>query len=87
LYLSYGAFASSLLYSIWIIYVLQKNYLGAGITALVLAGLSSIGFIHQQTISLFPRDNLKFVLLYLSLAFFCFILYWKKKEFLAAPFT
>ena len=87
LYLSYGAFASSLLYSIWIIYVLQKNYLGSGITALVLAGLSSIGFIHQQTISLFPRDNLTFVLLYLSLAFFCFILYWKKKEFLEAPFT
>ena len=80
LYLSYGAFASSLLYSIWIIYVLQKNYLGSGIIALVLAGLSSIGFIHQHTISLFPHDNIKFVLIYVLLAFLCFMLYWKAKK-------
>ena len=80
LYLSYGAFASSLLYSIWIIYVLQKNYLGSGIIALVLAGLSAIGFIHQHTISLFPHDNIKFVLIYVLLAFLCFMLYWKAKK-------
>ncbi|AGT42543.1 hypothetical protein [Treponema pedis] len=79
-YLSNGAFASSFMYSVWIAYILQKNYLRAATAAFLLAVLSSVGFIHQPSLSWLPKDNIKFVLVYLLIGIFCFILYKRNKS-------
>ncbi len=70
-YLSNGAFASSLLYSVWLLYVLKKQYRAAVVTAFVLAALSAIGFIHQPALAWLSADSLQFVLLYLLTGCLC----------------
>ncbi|MEL3906303.1 MAG: hypothetical protein P1P65_04645 [Treponema sp.] len=77
LHLSQGAFASSLLYSIWIAYILEKNYRAAGITAAVLAVLAAIGFIHQPEISFLPAGSIPFAAIYGCLSVVCMMM---KKE-------
>lgn len=76
-YLANGAFASAFLYSVWIAYIIQKEYLRACITASLLSTLSAIGFIHQSSLSLLPPDNIKFVIIYAILAFICMYLHFK----------
>lgn len=72
--LSYGAFTSSLLYSAFIAYIYKSNLIGAGFTSLVLAILSSIGFIHCPDIVLFSPNGTQFALIYLIIAAICFVL-------------
>ncbi|MGI5174051.1 uracil permease [Treponema sp. OMZ 840] len=80
MYLANGAFASSLLYSIWIAYIIQKEYVRAAVTCAILAGLSAIGFIHQSALSLLPADNIKFILIYSALALVCLQLHFQKSK-------
>ena len=79
IYLANGAFASSFLYSVWIAYIIEKEYIRAAFTCLVLSGLSAIGFIHQSSLAFFPADNIKFVIIYLILFFICFYLHFRKR--------
>ena len=70
--LSYGAFASSLLYAVWIAYVYEKNFALAGLTAGLLSLLSAIGFIHSEQIQLFPQAGGTLAIVYLAIALVCF---------------
>lgn len=71
--LSYGAFASSLLYAVWMAYVYRRKFKLAGITALLLAGLSVIGFIHSEQLCWFKETGVQFGIIYLVIAVICFV--------------
>lgn len=70
-YLANGAFTLSFLYSVWIAYIIKKEYLRAGVTALLLSALSAIGFIHQSSLSLLPPGSFQFIVIYAVLALIC----------------
>ncbi len=80
LYLSYGAFASSLLYSVWMVYVLKKNYRAAAVTAFVLAGLSAVGFIHQPVLAWLPAGSIQFVVPYVLTGCLCLWMSFNNKK-------
>ena len=70
-YLANGAFTLSFLYSVWIAYIIKKEYLRAGVTALLLSALSAIGFIHQSSLSLLAPGSFQFIVIYAVLALIC----------------
>lgn len=71
--LSYGGFASSLLYSIWVAYIYMEELKKAGYTAFVLAGLSLIGFIHSETLCWLPKTGVEFGVIYLVIGAVCLV--------------
>lgn len=71
--LSYGAFASSLLYSVWLAYIYKKDFKKAGYTAIVLAGLSLIGFIHTETLCWLSKTGKEFGIIYLMIGAICLL--------------
>ena len=71
--LSYGAFASSLLYSVWLAYIYKKDFKKAGYTAIVLAGLSLIGFIHTETLCWLSKTGKEFGIIYLMVGAICLL--------------
>ncbi|MDD2980817.1 MAG: uracil permease [Hespellia sp.] len=71
--LSYGAFASSLLYAAWMAYVYRRKFKLAGVTALILAFLSAIGFIHCERICWLPAQGVVFSIVYLAIGSLCFV--------------
>lgn len=71
--LSYGAFASSLLYAVWIAYVYRREFNRAGITAFILSVLSAVGFIHSEQMAWFPRMGIEFAGIYIVIGIICLI--------------
>lgn len=78
--LSNGAFASSLLYAAWIAYIYKRNFKFAGYTAILLAMLSAIGFIHSPALMWLPSIGKQFLLIYLVVALLCFITHISEKR-------
>lgn len=70
--LSYGAFASSLLYAAWMAYVYRRKFKMAGVIALILAFLSATGFIHSEQICWLSNVGVVFSIVYLVIALLCF---------------
>ena len=71
--LSYGAFASSLLYAIWIAFVYERRFVSASVTALILGGLSAIGFIHAPKLQWLPKIGIEYCIVYVSIAAICLV--------------
>lgn len=67
------AFASSLLYSVWLAYIYKKDFKKAGYTAIVLAGLSLIGFIHTETLCWLSKTGKEFGIIYLMVGAICLL--------------
>lgn len=78
--LSYGAFASSLLYAAWIAYIYDQKFKAAGMSALVGAALSAIGFIHAPELSILPKKGVQFGICYLIVALVCFWIEKRRKN-------
>lgn len=78
--LSYGAFASSLLYAAWMAYIYRRKFMFAGVTAMILAGLSIIGFIHSEYMCWFPPVGTLFGLIYFVIGLICFYTEWYEKR-------
>ncbi len=70
--LSYGAFASSLLYAAWMAYIYRRRFKAAGFTAILLAVLSAVGFIHCEQMSWLPHTGVMFSVIYLAVGAGCF---------------
>lgn len=71
--LSYGAFASSLLYAAWMAYVYRRKFIYAGFTAFLLAILSAVGFIHSEQMCWLPKTGVIFAAVYAAIGIVCFI--------------
>lgn len=71
--LSYGAFASSLLYAAWMAYVFRRKFRLAGVMAFILSALSAIGFIHCKEMSWLPKTGVMFAIIYLVIGICCFV--------------
>ena len=82
--LSYGAFSTSLLFAIWIAYICDKDYKGAGITSFVLTFCSLIGLIHTPRVGLLLETGVQFGLLYGVIGIFCFFLEKYEHKFLSS---
>lgn len=78
--LSYGAFASSLLYAVWIAYVYERNFVLAGLTGAFLSALSAIGFIHSEQLQLLPPKGGVLAAVYLAIAMICLVIGRREKH-------
>lgn len=74
--LANGAFLSSLLFAALLAFLIDKRYLEASITCVVLAGCSFIGMIHNSVIELFPKNGTILGIVYLVLAVIIFQKRW-----------
>lgn len=72
--LSYGAFASSLLYAAWMAYVYRCRFKCAGATAVLLSLLSAIGFIHSKQMCWLSGTGTVFAVVYLAVGIICFLI-------------
>lgn len=79
--LSYGAFASSLLYAAWMAYVYRRKFFRAGMVAFLLAILSVIGFIHSEQMCWLPQDGVVFALAYGAVGIVCLFAEKRKKMY------
>ena len=71
--LSYGAFASSLLYAAWMAYIYRRRFMMAGLTAFLLSILSAVGFIHSKQMCWLPETGVMFAAAYLVIGIICLI--------------
>lgn len=71
--LSNGAYLSSLLFSIWIFYVIENDYKNAAISSLGLSISAFLGLIHTDSVTLFSETGTIFGVLYMIIGICCFV--------------
>jgi len=72
--LSQGAFLSSLLFSVWIYYVIENEFKNASYVSILLAISSFSGLIHTSSVEFFTKEGMVFGGIYMFVSILCLVI-------------